>query len=121
VPSAHGSFIPGIRKQPDTEAPEHHNKLDSLWDEREVNRVPSGKNHYLNNLQPDDLIVIRLKYLQPRRTLGDWFAVEIPFCPNAQTSIGSATASDRGSSWSDYPVGTGNNGPTGNVHPESSV
>ena len=35
----------------------------------------------LNNLQPDDLILIKLNYIQPLRLLGDMPSVEIPFCP----------------------------------------
>ena len=35
----------------------------------------------LNNLQPDDLILVRLKYIQPLRSLADLLSVEIPFCP----------------------------------------
>jgi Ca-activated chloride channel homolog len=35
----------------------------------------------LNNLQPDDLILIKLKYIQPLRMLADMPSVEIPFCP----------------------------------------
>jgi Ca-activated chloride channel homolog len=35
----------------------------------------------LNNLQPDDLILIKLKYIQPLRLLADMPSVEIPFCP----------------------------------------
>ncbi len=35
----------------------------------------------LSNLQPDDLILVTLKYLQPLRHLADMTSVEIPFCP----------------------------------------
>src|ERR1035438_232049 len=35
----------------------------------------------LNNLQPDDLILVKLKYIQPLRRLADMPSVEIPFCP----------------------------------------
>jgi Ca-activated chloride channel homolog len=35
----------------------------------------------LNNLQPDDLILIKLKYIQPLHMLADMPSVEIPFCP----------------------------------------
>lgn len=35
----------------------------------------------LNNVQPDDLILVTLKYIQPLRVLADMPSVEIPFCP----------------------------------------
>lgn len=35
----------------------------------------------LNNLQPEDLIVVKLKYIQPIRFLADLPSIEIPFCP----------------------------------------
>lgn len=35
----------------------------------------------LNNLQPDDLILVTLKYIQPLRALANLPSVEIPFCP----------------------------------------
>jgi Ca-activated chloride channel family protein len=35
----------------------------------------------LNNLQPDDLILVKLKYIQPLIMLADTPSVEIPFCP----------------------------------------
>src|ERR1035438_9443533 len=35
----------------------------------------------LSNLQPDDLILVTLKYIQPLRALADMPSVEIPFCP----------------------------------------
>ncbi|MGO8927129.1 MAG: VIT domain-containing protein [Limisphaerales bacterium] len=35
----------------------------------------------LNNLQPDDLILVKLKYIQPLRSLADMPSVDIPFCP----------------------------------------
>ena len=35
----------------------------------------------LNNLQPDDLVLVTLKYIQPLRHLADMPSVEIPFCP----------------------------------------
>src|SRR6185503_12647465 len=35
----------------------------------------------LGNVQPDDLIVIQLKYFQPLRSLAETRSVEIPFCP----------------------------------------
>ena len=38
----------------------------------------------LGNIQPDDLIVIQLKYFQTLRSLGDTRSVEIPFCPGVR-------------------------------------
>ena len=38
----------------------------------------------LNNLQPDDLILVKLKYIQPLRLLADMLSVEIPFCPGVR-------------------------------------
>jgi len=38
----------------------------------------------LSNLQPDDLILVTLKYLQPLRHLADMPSVEIPFCPGVR-------------------------------------
>ena len=38
----------------------------------------------LNNLQPDDLILVKLKYIQPLRLLADMPSVEIPFCPGVR-------------------------------------
>ena len=35
----------------------------------------------LNNLQPDDFILVTLKYIQPLRALAGLPSVEIPFCP----------------------------------------
>ena len=35
----------------------------------------------LGNLQPEDLIEVRLAYVQPLRRLAGSFALEIPFCP----------------------------------------
>ena len=35
----------------------------------------------LSNLQPDDLVLVTLKYIQPLRHLADMPSVEIPFCP----------------------------------------
>lgn len=38
----------------------------------------------LNNLQPDDLIVVKLKYIQPVRFLADSPSIEIPLCPGVR-------------------------------------
>jgi Ca-activated chloride channel family protein len=35
----------------------------------------------LKNLQPDDLVLVTLKYIQPLRHLAELASVEIPFCP----------------------------------------
>ena len=35
----------------------------------------------LSNLQPDDLVEVRLAYIQPLRRVVDRFSLEIPFCP----------------------------------------
>ena len=35
----------------------------------------------LNNVQPDDLLLVALKYIQPLRALADMPSVEIPLCP----------------------------------------
>jgi Ca-activated chloride channel family protein len=35
----------------------------------------------LSNLQPDDLILVDLRYIQPLRRLGELVSVEIPLCP----------------------------------------
>jgi len=35
----------------------------------------------LKNLQPDDLVLVTLKYIQPLRHLANMPSVEIPFCP----------------------------------------
>lgn len=43
----------------------------------------------LGNIQPNDLIVIRLKYFQTLRSLGDTRSVEIPFCPGVRYIPGS--------------------------------
>jgi Ca-activated chloride channel family protein len=38
----------------------------------------------LNNLQPDDFILVKLQYIQPLRLLADLPSVEIPFCPGVR-------------------------------------
>lgn len=38
----------------------------------------------LSNLQPQDLILVTLKYIQPLRHLADMPSVEIPFCPGVR-------------------------------------
>ncbi len=38
----------------------------------------------LGNVQPDDLVIVRLKYIQPLRTLGALRSIEIPFCPGVR-------------------------------------
>lgn len=38
----------------------------------------------LGNVQPDDLIIIRLKYFQPIRALDETRSIEIPFCPGVR-------------------------------------
>ena len=38
----------------------------------------------LGNVQPEDLVVIRLKYFQTVRSLADTRSVEIPFCPGVR-------------------------------------
>ena len=38
----------------------------------------------LTNLQPEDLVEVRLAYFQPLRRLADQFSVEIPFCPGVR-------------------------------------
>jgi Ca-activated chloride channel family protein len=38
----------------------------------------------LGNVQPDDLVVIRLQYFQPLRSVADSRSVEIPFCPGVR-------------------------------------
>ena len=43
----------------------------------------------LGNIQPDDLVVIQLKYFQTLRSLGDARSVEIPFCPGVRYIPGS--------------------------------
>jgi Ca-activated chloride channel homolog len=43
----------------------------------------------LNNLQPDDLILVTLSYIQPLRSLADMPSVEIPFCPGIRYIPGS--------------------------------
>lgn len=43
----------------------------------------------LGNIQPNDLIVIQLKYFQTLRSLGDTRSVEIPFCPGVRYIPGS--------------------------------
>lgn len=38
----------------------------------------------LGNVQPDDLVVVRLKYFQTLRALGETRSLEIPFCPGVR-------------------------------------
>ena len=38
----------------------------------------------LGNLQPDDLIVVRLAYVQTLTRLPDWTSFQIPFCPGVR-------------------------------------
>ncbi len=42
----------------------------------------------LGNVQPQDLVVIRLKYFQTLRSLADSRSVEIPFCPGVRYTPG---------------------------------
>ena len=35
----------------------------------------------LGNVQPDDLVIVRLKYFQTLRTIAEFKSIEIPFCP----------------------------------------
>jgi Ca-activated chloride channel family protein len=43
----------------------------------------------LGNIQPNDLIIIQLKYFQTLRSLGETRSVEIPFCPGVRYIPGS--------------------------------
>src|SRR5580704_7736462 len=38
----------------------------------------------LGNVQPGDLVVIRLRYVQPVRSLAETRSIEIPFCPGVR-------------------------------------
>ena len=38
----------------------------------------------LGNVQPGDLVEVRLRYFQPVRRAGDGLAIEIPFCPGVR-------------------------------------
>ena len=38
----------------------------------------------LSNLQPQDLVLVTLKYLQPLSHLGELLSMEIPFCPGVR-------------------------------------
>ena len=39
---------------------------------------------YLGNLQPNDLVVVRLAYFQTLTRLKDWTSFNIPFCPGVR-------------------------------------